>query len=53
MECGVFSPNIIGFRFLTDVITTTTSLQRFLLAVGLIDFTTTTQVLFSLVLDEL
>ena len=50
MECGVFSPNIIGFRFLTDVITTN---RRFLLAVGLIDFTTTTQVLFSLVLDEL
>ena len=50
MECGVFPPNIIGFRFLADVITTN---RRFLLAVGLIDFTTTTQVLFSLVLDVL
>ena len=50
MECGVFSPNIIGFRFLTDVNTTN---RRFLLAVGLIDFTTAAQFLFSPVLDKL
>ena len=47
---NVVSPNIIDFRFLTDVITTN---RRFLLAVGLIDFATAAQVLFSPVLDEL
>ena len=49
-QWNVVLPNSIDFRFLTDVITTN---QRFLLAVGLIDFTTATQVLFSPVLDEL
>ena len=50
MECGVFSPNVIGLRFLNDI---NTAARRFLLAVGLIDFTTSTQFLFSPVLDEL
>ena len=49
-QWNVVLPNSIDFCFLTDVITTN---QRFLLAVGLIDFTTATQVLFSPVLDEL
>ena len=49
-QWNVVSPNSIDFRFLTDVITTN---RRFLLAVGLIDFSTATQVLFSPVPDEL
>ena len=49
-QWNVVLPNSIDFCFLTDVITTN---QRFLLAVGLIDFTTATQVLFSPVLDKL
>ena len=49
-QWNVVLPNSIDFCFLTDVITTN---QRFLLAVGVIDFTTATQVLFSPVLDAL
>ena len=48
MECGFAKYH--WFRFLTDFDTTN---RRFLLAVGLIDFTRATQVLFSPVLDKL
>ena len=48
MECGFAKYH--WFRFLTDVNTTN---RRFLLAVGLVDFTRATQVLFSPVLDKL